>query len=356
MGLTARCGGCKKVYKVGENLAGKKVKCKQCGEVFVVPKVVTGVLLGAEPAVKKAAPPVRAAAKRPAAEASDDPFAALDALASLEQGTVDHAPPAPPARMTAPAYAPAPPRRKGPVVEYVNETGQTVPRPIAYAPARPVSGWISIPGEQFWDGYLPLIAILAFFVGTIYDLVQKSRVYTSLGYSTAEVWLGGLIAMIILFAVVIPMGALAAMVTTKIFKFEIPGSLYFRSCSAVALVFGINALLGRSGGTLFVARVAGLGGGAVMVLVMLLAVWLAALWVSFRLRPGPFATLAAFCFLFQVFGSIIATFVLAFILGLILNAMRSDSAPKPGRSRARSPFSLVIPQRVVETGHARTEA
>lgn len=154
MSITARCGACQKAYKVSDDFAGKKVRCKNCGEVFQVPKVIIGVPVddaapsasarpaarppaGASPTSRprpgasatpgaqkpKATPPVAKPAPKPAkpakpAPAADDPFAGMDDLLAMEQSAaVDES--------VAPAYTPpAKPRR-----------ALAAPPPIAEAPA-----------------------------------------------------------------------------------------------------------------------------------------------------------------------------------------------------------------------------
>ena len=37
MSITFACGNCGKAFTVDDNFAGKKGKCKQCGQVIVVP-------------------------------------------------------------------------------------------------------------------------------------------------------------------------------------------------------------------------------------------------------------------------------------------------------------------------------
>src|SRR5438045_7438203 len=60
MAIELQCGECGKRYRIGENLAGKKAKCKNCGNLMVVPQ--------------RAAP----------SEAEADPFD-LGALAGVEE-------------------------------------------------------------------------------------------------------------------------------------------------------------------------------------------------------------------------------------------------------------------------------
>lgn len=173
--ISAKCGGCGKVYKVEERLAGKRVKCKACGGTFSIPKVMAGVPLGAGKAVAaKAAVGKVGVAKAPVAKPAravaapvstasaveDDPFNNLDALMSLEQtGTVDDSPP--PVPMTPPTYASAAGKRRGPIVEYVNEEGTTSSRPhrsqpLSYAAA---SGESSAATAFLVDRVVPWILV-----------------------------------------------------------------------------------------------------------------------------------------------------------------------------------------------------
>lgn len=41
MTIPAKCGGCGHVYRVDEDKAGKRFKCKECGQAIVVPRAVS---------------------------------------------------------------------------------------------------------------------------------------------------------------------------------------------------------------------------------------------------------------------------------------------------------------------------
>lgn len=67
MSIAATCG-CGKQYSLADQFAGKKVKCKACGQAFVVPAATAVVAAPPKPAQAKAAPAAIAPAKAPAPE------------------------------------------------------------------------------------------------------------------------------------------------------------------------------------------------------------------------------------------------------------------------------------------------
>ena len=88
---TASCSNCGRSYRVPEEAAGKKFKCKQCGGVIRVPGVPAAVGVASQKPVVVAAKPHKVATPPlvPMAAASvDSADADLDALASLETGGV----------------------------------------------------------------------------------------------------------------------------------------------------------------------------------------------------------------------------------------------------------------------------
>lgn len=162
MSITARCGACQKAYKVSDDFAGKKVRCKNCGEVFQVPKVIIGVPVddaapsasarpaarppaGASPTSRprpaasatpgapkpKATPPVAKPAPKPAkpAPAADDPFSGMDDLLAMEQSAaVDESVP------SAPAYTPPAKPRRALAAPPIAEAPAAQATPPAYRP------------------------------------------------------------------------------------------------------------------------------------------------------------------------------------------------------------------------------
>lgn len=101
MAITATCQQCGKQYRVGDQLAGKKAKCKNCGGVFAIPlpeapaeemldfsavaelERPVAAAAGAAPARRRAAEPAAqpvAEAEAPKESASNNAFYALRAL------------------------------------------------------------------------------------------------------------------------------------------------------------------------------------------------------------------------------------------------------------------------------------
>ncbi len=130
MSIIAKCGECQKAYKLGDGLAGKRVRCKACGGVVAVPRIAAQAVatsrtssatraastVAARPSARPTSASRSASPTRPAPEPVevDDPFRNLDALMFLEPaGTTSAAPiaappPYVPRRGSSPAYdAPA---------------------------------------------------------------------------------------------------------------------------------------------------------------------------------------------------------------------------------------------------------
>jgi predicted Zn finger-like uncharacterized protein len=58
MSIRVTCQGCAAQYTVGENMAGKRVKCKRCGNMFEIPQGGASTVTRAEELVAKDAPAV----------------------------------------------------------------------------------------------------------------------------------------------------------------------------------------------------------------------------------------------------------------------------------------------------------
>lgn len=322
MSLTARCGACKKTYKVDEKLAGKKVKCRQCGEVFAVPKVVAGVPLGtgstARPAPAAAKP--RVVKPAPAAAASEaDPFGNLDALMSLEQsGTIDDAPPPPP--IPAPAYAPPAGKRKGPIVEYVNEDGTTSRRPPVYAPRGGRGDYVSIPNEDGIDGFVPMISIGVLVLFLVITLFRGMSAATSADVGSkgaaAGVAFGILLGaftvlLIVIFGILATLCMLGVFIASKIMKFERPGSFYLRCCAVVCAPISLGIVVNGFG---FAEP------SAVSWMVQV-PVFYGVLWLMFRLRPLPYLITAVFVTVCVVGIPFIVLFLIASALNISFSGL-----------------------------------
>lgn len=99
MSIKTKCDGCGKSYQVDDKFAGKKAKCKACGQVMVVPAAGAA----AAPA-KSAGAPQRSTSKpgprKAEVAAAEFDFSAIDDIES--SGTIDHSYQPPPVAVVAP--------------------------------------------------------------------------------------------------------------------------------------------------------------------------------------------------------------------------------------------------------------
>ena len=68
--MVVECGNCHKKYRTADNMAGKRLRCKECGQAIVVPAAVT------------APKPATAVPVIPTSRPDDDPFEAASAQAA----------------------------------------------------------------------------------------------------------------------------------------------------------------------------------------------------------------------------------------------------------------------------------
>lgn len=345
MSLTARCGACKKTYKVDEKLAGKKVKCRQCGEVFSVPKVVAGVPLGAGAAARGSAAPAkpRVVKAAPAAATSEaDPFGNLDALMSLEQGgTIDDGPPPPP--IAAPAYTPPAGKRKGPIVEYVNEDGTTSRRPPVFAPRGGRGDYVSIPNEDGIDGFVPMISIgvLVLFLVITFFRGMSAATSADVGSKGAAagmafgMLLGAFtVLLIIIFGIMATLCMLGVFIASKIMKFERPGSFYLRCCAVVCAPISLGIVVNGFG---FAEP------SAVSWMVQV-PVFYGVLWLMFRLRPLPYLITAVFVTVCVVGIPFIIVFLIASALNISFSGLGSVQSSRSLSAQLKTGGNLKVVQ------------
>src|SRR5437763_12751017 len=88
MAVEMQCGGCGKRYRVGDQLAGKKVKCKSCGHVMAVPAEEflqdSGPVALRNPGDSGAGSSARKKPTRAAVAAEEDSFEAIAAMAAMD--------------------------------------------------------------------------------------------------------------------------------------------------------------------------------------------------------------------------------------------------------------------------------
>jgi predicted Zn finger-like uncharacterized protein len=102
MAITTLCPGCRALFRLPDDLAGKQVKCQKCGERFVIPGVPVEMAVRAEPEPPAAAPPLESAPGAATIAYTPPPGEPMSAAASSPP---DVAPATPPDAMPAPVPA-----------------------------------------------------------------------------------------------------------------------------------------------------------------------------------------------------------------------------------------------------------
>jgi hypothetical protein len=148
MSVKAVCTGCQKTFNAPDALAGKKVRCKNCGAAFRVPELGAAPRTGASAPVAKRTASVKTAKAAPVAAADDD-RGEYDLAGAFGDGD-DALPAIAPARpytptavAAAPAYAaPAAAPSRGTVATMYPSVGTTVA--ARYGGATPTAGpnWV----------------------------------------------------------------------------------------------------------------------------------------------------------------------------------------------------------------------
>lgn len=325
MSIMAQCGACQKQFKLDDKLAGRKVRCKGCGGVIVVP----------------------APAREP--EPAGDPFDNLDSLMSLEQGgTVQEAPP-PSSRCGRRGAAVARPADERPVDDKLAPTHES-PRvkmrragaaePAAAAPRvrRPYHvDYLSIPGEDAIDRWVPLASICVVIVLLFMPMFILVREMVTLPSDMKINWHGvgelvglwargaGLTAAFV-FGLLAGMVALAVHVGSVILKFDKPANLYRRSASVICA----PTLVPMTVITIKYFSPAFEPPSMALIVALCVAVLFVTLWLMFRLRLAQYAVSAGFTLLFVGIGS-----ALFFMLVVDLTSGHSIFAPRlsPGPPR-----------------------
>jgi hypothetical protein len=231
MSLKMQCTDCQKSYKVDDTWAGKRVKCKACGNIMVVPTPVSAI----EP------PP-------------------FDSLAALQTA--------------APAVAPPP---------------YLAPPPAYQEVTAPDTPYITIPNEDLIDQWVPWAGVGLFAISLLISAGVAVSVINSRASSGKMPSGGAAIATVIATAFILVGGAIAASasgalmllgvwVGSQIMKFPNHRLLYWRCIAAAAATLGINSLLTKAGLEITAIRwIFAIAGGT------------GALWLLLRLRGPQFA-------------------------------------------------------------------
>ncbi|QOV90846.1 MJ0042-type zinc finger domain-containing protein [Humisphaera borealis] len=236
MPLLVQCVNCQRRYSLDEKSAGKKVKCKECGTVFVAQAAGQSAGLTSAPpaspppaaprvAPRTAAPTIQTPPPRPRMEENDDPFAAMSLL---EAGT------APPPETSGPMYSGA--------AMSVRQAPAAPATPYTFAP--PPRKRTNTTKSLGLDSLTPIL-LLCFFVGLavvlymglthVTDKAEPGTHPLEIKAAKNAVWIMVITFAVSHFVIVAPLVLLAVFIASKIMKFELPGAGYMRAAGVGAL-------------------------------------------------------------------------------------------------------------------------
>lgn len=306
MAISTQCNQCGKRYNAGEHMAGKRVRCKQCGNIFALP----------------------------AASGEDEVLGDLSALAGLEPGgtAVGEASPvvtrdeaAGRSRMERPAEDPG-------------EFGLASPDGRG-APRRNLP--FHFPFADVVDQWLPLLLAVG---GAAWVAIQAIHADKS-----GSGWGGylGAVALVGLFAgVVVPITMIGIKTAANTLNYELPQNARLRLAGVFALPFVLACVF-----WLIAGDMAGLMSG--LIVGMILAV--PAMWLLLRLRRDEMPLSFAFAGGAFVVSAVIAGLLLAGMNLLLFNVMLASKASDklvaspfgPGLSwpKAAAPEAVPVPKR-----------
>jgi hypothetical protein len=273
MSITASCGNCGKTYQAPDRMAGKSVRCKQCGEVFRIDSGDAGLDLDAL-----------------SSSVSDEEF-------PTHQGTHQGA------RQATAVGGPALDEHGRPSIERPDDVEAFTVR--GYGAGGPRSNYrFRYPGAKAVDQLLPwALVVLAFTLVGNASMTNEAEVFTS---PTTGV---GISRMAVLFAaylfVVFPASHIALKMASTKMRFSLPGSALWRSFAAFSPVL-------MMGGWLFIKS-----GGSGVPLAMGLAVGTAlaigAVAVLFRVFVNEVPTVAAYAAVGAIGSSVFAALAIVAI-------------------------------------------
>ena len=224
----------------------------------------------------------------------EDPFADLDALASLEST----------GRVAEPEESPAPRRRAAPPEESAEAPAPAAahdPNFMAYGTA-PVNPFVTLPGEEAIDKYLPWVPVGIFLamlgvgiyrgIAAINDEATAAKLPNELLMQVIAKFLGFMAGVTVaMIGVLAPLCLLGVFIASKIMKFTNPHGLYLKClavmCTPASLAYACNGFdINRE-----MTAVSWWVSVPAMVGV---------LWLLMRLRALPFAVTASFAALLSV--------------------------------------------------------
>lgn len=254
MNISVQCVHCQKRYNAPASLAGKRIKCKHCGQVFAIPVEADEAI--PSPSLEPQAP---AAPLRTGEEKRKNPLEA--ALKAAGGGSEE------PVQLGDPRFGIAAKRQR---VEGTDEVAlaEETTAPIALRPSVP----FDFPGAAVLDRVLPTFLIVLGLVWLCAVAGQTNR--------TGQTWVTFVrpaVYLMIFLSVAVPIGWVAVSRAALRCRFAYPPSPVLRVLAALSLGFALPLIFWMSsdGGTGMLVFGAVLGLGTIA----------GALWFLFRLQP-----------------------------------------------------------------------
>ncbi|MEZ0264304.1 MAG: hypothetical protein ACAI43_06225, partial [Phycisphaerae bacterium] len=339
--ISIQCTHCLKRYNAPASMAGKRVKCKHCGEIFAIPADAADgpeplpVDAPAAPLPRIAPLPKQGSRKAPVADDAGAPDAedetrpnpAIRAIGSgagkLKAPTSDED--EPPAKIGDPRHGIAARVTRSADVRELDVAGD---RPAAVVSVRPSVPW-DFPGADPLDRFVPPVLAVS---GLAW-----------LGYMAAGAhpegvaWPGMLklgVYLALFFVVGLPMGYAAVAWAARRRRFAMARPALWRALGAFAFPFALALILwlvGGSGGMLIVGTILGA------------ALACGAVWFLFRIQPQEVGTaLGATAVGFSL--SIAVSYVLMWVVSLIVAATaRSSGTNRLAESPVGPTFAWDVP-------------
>lgn len=211
MAITVVCNGCGKQYRVADQAAGKKLRCRECGQDMLVPR---GASSGSRPAPAG-----------PGGGGEEDPF---EALVAMERSAAPAAPTGRSAKRPQ-AFAPAEP------IDVDEGPARAKPkrrRPPGRFGRRPGGG----AGTDNITPWLVIAFIVAQLAAAVLQTVQAGHVEPSAhGKVVGVVWIAAIVHIVLLFAVLGPAVWLGVFISSMILNFRIVDLGYLRGCAIATL-------------------------------------------------------------------------------------------------------------------------
>jgi predicted Zn finger-like uncharacterized protein len=222
MSLIAQCAACKKQYRLGDEMAGRKVKCKHCGQIISIPGAQAAPVAPKAPA---------AAARSSHANPLDDPgFSGSATEDDAESMAV--APPSLPKPKSAPRRATRTGSDGDDLLAAPDHAPETRVRKHTVKRPPPTSGGA---GPDGVTPMLCLLYVLAMIVAGIMGSVKIGNGQAEPGLTHTTLWASHIVIIVAFYAIVGPLVWLGIFVAGRILNFGMPDMPYVKACGVAAV-------------------------------------------------------------------------------------------------------------------------